>query len=486
MAIQAAGKVSAVQHLDDWFVGHVSFPITSYLMNRKDVLVNYRKMIRAEYEPEEAVREMQRGKLLRILRHAYEYCPFHRQRFRAAGLVPEDIRTLEDFRRIPPLSRQEVIEWCNELVDSRYHDSIDVAGRSTRGPGQPIPLGRFRRHKLVRNTSSGSTGAPVIFYEDGSTTAGNWAFELRLRHWYGYEPGVREARMARVSADYVPNGAMNWIRKTLWHQLMLPGVNLADKDYALALQKIREFRPQVLWGFTSALAGLADYIRRSGEDVRSCRPKLAIGWAAPVYEHEANILREVFHCAVTNIYGAREVGHIAGLCPCHTWHINQENVLVECNENDPGAEPGEILVTPLNISPMPFIRYRLGDLGRPASSDCACGRKLQVLKDFLGRTGEVFVTKDGRMIAPNFWCRFFMVDGQSKFVERFQVIYRRDDLVTIRIVKKDGFSPATEADMTRILKKNFTPDIHFQFEYVPRIDPQISGKYQMVVNESKR
>ncbi|MGC2194777.1 MAG: hypothetical protein WA628_08875, partial [Terriglobales bacterium] len=266
--------------------------------------------------------------------------------------------------------------------------------------------------------------------------------------------------MARVSADYIPNGAANWARKTFWHQLMLPGVNLADKDYALALLKIREFRPRVLWGFTSALAGLADYIQRTGEDVRACSPELAIGWAAPVYEHEEKILKEVFKCAVTNIYGAREVGHIAGLCPQHTWHINQENVLVECNEKDSGAEPGEILVTPLNISPMPFIRYRLGDLGRPVSSDCPCGRKLQVLKDFLGRTGEVFVTKDGRMIAPNFWCRFFMVDEQSKFVDRFQVIYRRDDWVTIRVVKKEGFSDATEVDMRRILNKNFTPDIH--------------------------
>jgi phenylacetate-CoA ligase len=240
-----------------------------------------------------------------------------------------------------------------------------------------------------------------------------------------------------------------------------------------------------LWGFTSALAGLADYVRRSGEDVRLCSPELAIGWAAPVYEHEEKILKEVFNCAVTNIYGAREVGHIAGLCPEHTWHINQENVLVECNDNDPGAEAGEILVTSLNLSPMPFIRYRLGDLGRPATSDCACGRKLQVLKDFLGRTGEIFVTKDGRMIAPNFWCRFFMVDGQSKFVDRFQVIYQQRDLITIRIVKKPGFSDATEGDMRRILNKNFTSDTRFSFEYVPRIEPQISGKYQMVVNETR-
>jgi len=160
-------------------------------------------------------------------------------------------------------------------------------------------------------------------------------------------------------------------------------------------------------------------------------------------------------------------------------------MLVESNTDPREGEIGEIIVTPLDVSPMPLIRYRLGDLGRPAPSRCACGRTLQVIEDFLGRTGEVFVTKDGRMIPPNFWCRFFMVDQQSQFVERFQVIYRRPDLISIRIVKRHGFSERTEQDMKRILRKNFSADVHCEFEYVPCIEPQISGKYQMVVNETR-
>lgn len=477
--------MTALTRFDDWFVGNVSFPLTSTLMNRRGVLSAFRAMVASEQLSDEAVHEIQLRKVRDVLRHAYEQCPFYRQRFGAAGLTPKDIQSLDDLRNLPPLSRKDVIEHGIELVDSRYRDSIRAAQQSHRGPGQPIPLGRFRRHQLVRNTSSGSTGAPVHFYEDGSMTAANWAFELRLRHWFGFEPGVREARMARVSADYIPNGFMNYLRKRLWHQLMLPGVNLSDKEYAISLEKLLEFRPRVLWGFTSALAGFAGYIKRIGIDVRSWAPELAIAWAAPLYEHEERILKEVFGCAVTNIYGAREVGHIAALCPAHTWHINQEHVLVECNQDENGAERGEILVTVLDPAPMPFIRYRLGDLGRPAASDCACGRKLQVLKDFLGRTGEVFHTKDGRMIAPNFWCRFFMVGDQSQSVERFQVIYRKDDLVTIKIVKKPGFSGRSEADMVAILKKNFSETVHFQFEYVTSIAPQISGKYQMVINEAK-
>lgn len=477
--------MSVREKLDDWLVAHVSFPVTNYLFNRRGVLAEYFRLVESERYPQERLQEIQLNKLQTVLQHANRFSSYYRKKFKQIGFAPEDIRSLDDVKQIPALSRQEVIQNCEELVDVRYRSSIEIANRSNRGPGQPVPLGRVRRQKLVRNASSGSTGAPVIFYDDGSMSAISWAFEMRLRNWYGIAPGAREARMARISVDYMPKDFQVWTRKRLWHQLMLPGVNLTDKEYAFCLQKLREFRPRVLWGFTSALAGLADYVQRTGADVSSCSPELAIGWAAPVYEHEEKILRDVFRCAVTNIYGAREVGHVAAWCPQHAWHINQEHMLVESNTNPRDGEIGEIIVTPLDPSPMPFIRYRLGDLGRPALSRCGCGRTLQVMEDFLGRTGEVFVTKDGRMIPPNFWCRFFMVGGQSQFVERFQVIYRRSDLISIRLVKRTGFSTETEESMRSILRKNFSSDVHFEFDYVPQIEPQVSGKYQMVINESK-
>jgi phenylacetate-coenzyme A ligase PaaK-like adenylate-forming protein len=474
-----------LEKCDDWLVGHVSFPLTNYLFNRRGVMGMYQRMVRSEQCPPEEIEALQLRKLRELVRHAGSVSPYYAAKFKAIGLAPEDIRTLADVKRIPALDRQEVIANAEDMVDAGMRPALAAAKLSKRGPGQPVPLGRFRGQKLVRNTSSGSTGAPVVFYDDGSMAAVSWAFEMRLRKWYGIDPGAREARMARISVDYMPKDSQVLMRKRLWHQLMLPGVNLADKEYAFCLERLREFRPRVLWGFTSALAGLADYVQRTGADVRECSPELAIGWAAHVYEHEERILREVFGCAVTNIYGAREVGHVAAWCPDHTWHINQEHMLVECNENPSDGEIGEILVTPLDPSPMPFIRYRLGDLGRPAPSRCSCGRTLQVIEDFLGRTGEVFVTKDGRMIPPNFWCRFFMVDGQSQFVERFQVIYRRPDLISIKIVKRQGFDERTEEDMKKILRKNFSSEVHFEFEYVPKIAPQISGKYQMVVNETR-
>jgi phenylacetate-CoA ligase len=285
--------------------------------------------------------------------------------------------------------------------------------------------------------------------------------------------------MVRIATMFVRNSPGNRLRGLLWNQLMLPGINLSDGDYALCLEAMHAFRPEVLWGPTSALVGLARHITR--EAPRLWRPRMVCGWSAPVYDHEKTAMGQAFGCPVTNIYSAREVGHIAALCPAGRLHVNQENLIVESVRQD-DAGPDELVVTNLDCAPMPFIRYRMGDVGEVRSSTCACGRTLQVIDGLLGRTGEIFTAKDGRMIAPNFWCRMFsMVPGA---VRRFQVIYTRSRDVRILIEKDQGYAPETERHLRETMRQNFSADTVLDIVYVPEIRPMVSGKYQMIINES--
>jgi phenylacetate-CoA ligase len=480
--------MSFVEDLDQFLVGRIAFPAFNYVLNRRDIQGRFRKLLVTEHYSKDALRELQFQKLVAVLRHAYERSAFYARRFKEIGLVPEDIKTLEDFRRIPPLDRQDVIQHRLDLVDVRYRDSALAADRAGQAPGSPISFARFRRHKLVRNTSTGSTGTPTVFYEDGSTTALNWVHEQRLKHWFGLSPGVNEARMKGIPTLYAAGGARRFARELLWNQLNLPGVFLSDREYEFCLQKVRQFRPRVLWGATPALTGLASYIQRTNQDLSQIHLNLVISWAAPLYEHEKKLLSEVFGCPVTNIYGTREVGHVAMSCPHGSIHMNQENYLVEFEALGVGQEsagPGKILITPLNESPMPFLRYRIGDLAELGGDDCPCGRSLMVFKKIVGRIGEVFMTKDGHLIEPTFWCLAFMEGRPSQDIERFQVVYRRHDCIRIRIVPRRGYSAETEADLRHYVEKSFPSGMQFEFEYVPEIKPQPSGKYLIVVNEIK-
>jgi len=486
MAMQEVPRLSFVEDIDQFLVGRASFPAVNYFLNRKNILGRYRKLLASEWYSKEALRELQFQKLLATLRHVYVWNPFYAKRFKEIGLVPDDIKSLEDLRHIPPLSRKDVINHRLEMVDVRYRDSALAADRAPQHPGLPVLFGRFRRHKLVRNTSTGSTGTPTVFYDDGSTTALNWAHELRLKRWFGLPPGVREARMTGVSTLYPAKSLRRTIRKMYWNQMILPGIFMSDDDYEFSLQSIRKFRPRVLWGCTLALTGLARYMQRVNKNIAPCTPELVISWAAPLYEHEKNLLTEVFDCPVTNLYGSREVGHIAILCPHGSMHVNQENYIVELEGMGAGGgktSPGNILVTQLNASPMPFLRYRIGDLAEFTEEACSCGRSLSVLKRVLGRIGDVFKTKDGRMIEPGFWCHAFMVGRQSQDVEKFQVVYQPDDKILFRVIRKASYSAQTEADLRSLMETHFQSDIKFDFEYVHDIKPQPSGKCPIVVNE---
>jgi phenylacetate-CoA ligase len=477
--------MAVIESVEQLLIGRVTFPFTSYLLNRRGILARYDELRRSEHFSPEQMRELQLKRLQQLIAYAYERVPFYRSLFKDLGLKPGDITSLEDLRKVPPLGRQDVIDRHHAMVDHTLSESRDLADRSVRAPGEPILFAPFRRHRLVRNTSSGSTGAPTVFYEDGSRTALNWAHEHRLKSWFGNMPGAREARMVRLSTEYLPKSRVLRLRNRLWNQLILPGVNLTDREYAVCIEKLALFRPKTLWGYTSALAGFADYLKRSSINPAPWGIRLVVSWAAPIYDHERRILEEVFACPVSNLYGAREVGQVAGQCPAGSYHINQEHLLVERDDDaadHADREEGEILVTTLDISPMPFIRYRMGDIGRIAPSTCSCGRTLPVLQEFVGRTGEIFHTRDGRMISPNFWCRTFMNGRLSGAIRRFQVVYLNDHAMRIRIVKNGNYTEATEQVLADYLKKNFPNDMEFSFAYVPDIAPQVSGKYQMVVN----
>jgi len=260
--------------------------------------------------------------------------------------------------------------------------------------------------------------------------------------------------------------------------MVLPGVNLTDMQYAEIDEALQSFKPTTIWGFTSAAAGLSRWIKEHGRLPYGEGPRLIITWAAPLYEHEREVIGEAFSCPVTNIYGMREVGHIGALCPANSMHVFQESHFLETDDN------GELLVTFLRPTPMPFIRYRTGDIGELAVCKCACGKTLQIIKELHGRTGEVFTTENGRMISPNFWCRTFMDSRLAEQVKRFQIVYAKNKTIKIRMVLPEIDRPYAEALLRGIVLKNFDAQTTVLFDYPKEIAPQVSGKYQMVINET--
>ena len=467
---------------EERLVGRLLFPASNFLLNRRGIQGYYRALMRTQHASADELHDMQLRRLRAVLEHAGDWVPYYKRLFRTIGFDPRGFRNLEELRHIPPLGRSELAEHRLELIDTRWHRAAKQADGSKRAPGEPVPFAGLWGAPLIRNTSSGSTGAPVTFYENGSITASNWANELRLRGWFGLPSGAREARMARISADFLKNNRNASFRRRFWNQLLLPGISLTEADYAFCAGELARFLPRVLWGFTSALTGLAEYFMQHPESAPETAPELTVTWAAPLHEPERKMLEEGFGCQATNVYGTRETGHIAACCEQRSLHVNQESLYIETAE---AGRPAELLATTLTPTPMPFIRYRTGDLGILSSSHCGCGRTLEVIEELIGRTSEIHMTRDGRMISPNFWCRTFMDPKLDFAIRRFQVVYRSADRVMIRIVRGPAFTAEIESYLRSTVSKNLFSSASITFEYPERIEAQLSGKYRMVVTETE-
>jgi hypothetical protein len=88
------------------------------------------------------------------------------------------------------------------------------------------------------------------------------------------------------------------------------------------------------------------------------------------------------------------------------------------------------------------------------------------------------------MIAPNFWTRVFRGDEPGRGVEQFQIVYESDRTARLRVVRRAGYTDATEETLRRKIVHSVGDTLEISFDYVAEIPPAPSGKYQLVVNEA--
>src|ERR671931_237224 len=97
-------------------VRNLFFPLSLWRAGELAQLRYLREFDRTQYLSAEELRQLQWQRLRALLAHAYEQCPFYRERFRRAGAEPGDLRGLEDLRALPPLEKREIQEQGERMI----------------------------------------------------------------------------------------------------------------------------------------------------------------------------------------------------------------------------------------------------------------------------------------------------------------------------------------------------------------------------------
>lgn len=198
-----------------------------------------------------------------------------------------------------------------------------------------------------------------------------------------------------------------------------------------------------------------------------------ISFAEQLSNNSRHFLEKTFHGEVFNFYGAAEFGVIGQECALHDgFHINEECLIVEV---EPIAGPdggyGEIIITSLANEVMPFIRYRIGDLGCIDENPCPCGVSLRKIK-IIGRASAVLESPKRKIHEFEF---NNVIGRYAEIIRQFAVIQKNDREIIVKVVAPD-ISNAVETKIIDDLRFSIDDSVNFIIERVPHLDRSNRGK----------
>lgn len=314
---------------------------------------------------------------LERLQATVQHCmnsPFYRKRFEEAGLKPEDIKTLDDIRRIPFTTKQDL------------RDTYPFGMAS-------VPLRECTR----LHSSSGTTGTPTVILHTQKDLE-EWAAQVARNLWM---VGLRPDDVFQNSSGYgMFTGGLGFQYGA--ERLGMLTIPAAAGNSIRQIKFITDFGTTALHAVPSYVTRLYEVMQSMGVDPRrDTRLKvLAIG-AEPHSEEQRRRIEEMMGVKAYNSFGMSEMCGPGVGFECqeqnglHFWedYYIVEIVDPETLEPVPDGEVGELVLTSLCREAMPLLRYRTRDLTRVLGRTCPCGRNHVRIDRMRGRSDDMMVLR---------------------------------------------------------------------------------------------
>ena len=300
--------------------------------------------------------------------------PFYKQRFAACGLWPEDIRTLDDVRKLPFTTKQDLRD------------------------NYPFGLSAVPLEEVVRlHSSSGTTGTPTVILHT-QHDLDEWANAVARCL---YMVGLRKGDIFQNSSGYgMFTGGLGFQYGA--ERLGMLTVPAAAGNTKRQIKFITDFGTTALHAIPSYAGRLYEVMEEMGIDPRrDTRLRTLIIGAEPHSDEQRRRIEQMLGVKAYNSFGMSEMcgPGVAFECPeqngLHIWedYYIVEIVDPQTLEPVPDGEVGELVLTTINREAMPLLRYRTRDLTRILPGECPCGRHHKRLDRMKGRSDDMMILK---------------------------------------------------------------------------------------------
>ncbi|WP_369142467.1 phenylacetate--CoA ligase PaaK [Streptomyces sp. R44] len=375
----------------------------------------------------EELAALQLERLRATLRHAYENVDFYRRSFDAAGLTPDDCRTLADLARFPFTAKS----------DLREHYPFGMFA---------VDQSRIRRI----HASSGTTGRPtVVGYTEADLDMWADVVARSLR-----AAGARPGHKVHVAYGYgLFTGGLGAHYGA--ERLGCTVIPASGGMTARQVQLIQDFRPEIIMVTPSYMLTLLDEFERQGVDPRSTSLKVGVFGAEPWTEEMRKEIEERFAIDAVDIYGLSEVigPGVAQECVetkdgLHIWedHFYPEIVDPFTGEVLPDGEEGELVFTSLTKEAMPVIRYRTRDLTRLLPGTARVFRRMEKVT---GRSDDMIILRGVNLFPTQIEEIVLRTPGVAPHFQLRLTREGRLDRLTVRAEARPDATPEERAEAAR-------------------------------------
>ena len=366
------------------------------------------------------LRAWQSRQLAWSLRHAYDNVPHYRASFDAAGLHPDDLRSLDDLAKFPFTTKTDLRNNYPFAMFAVPEQQIARIHASSGTTGRPTVVGYTRRDLDIWSE---------VVARSIRAAGGRAGMKLHNAYGYGLFTGGLGAHYGaeRLGCTVIPvSGGMTQRQ----------------------VQLINDFKPDIIMVTPSYMLAILDEFRKQGLDPRKSSLRIGIFGAEPWTNAMREEIEEAFDLHALDIYGLSEVIGPGVASECvetkDGLHIWEDHFYPEVIDPDTGhvlsdGEEGELVFTSLTKEAMPIIRYRTRDITRLLPGTARAMRRMEKVT---GRTDDMIILRGVNVYPTQIEEKLQGVQGLSM---HYQIVLTRNgrmDEMEIHVEARPDFPVA--------------------------------------------
>ena len=334
-----------------------------------------RKYFQPEIEtaPREEILKIQNEKIVKQVRHVYENVKYYRDLMDAKGVKPEDIKGVDDIKKLPFLSKADLRE--------AYPYGL---------------LGTDIKNCVRIQSTSGTTGKCVVaFYTQGDVDMWEDCTARAI-----VAAGGDEGDVCQVAYGYglFTGGAGIHGGSHKVGCLTLP---MSSGNTERQIQFMMDLNATILCCTPSYAAYIGETLAEKGYKPEDNKLKAGIFGAEPWTEEMRRDIEKNLGIKAYDIYGLTEISGPGVAFECeeqHGMHINEDHFYVEVIDPDTGevlpeGSKGELVFTSLDKEAFPLLRYRTRDICVLSREKCSCGRTFIRMTKPMGRSDDMMIIR---------------------------------------------------------------------------------------------